>query len=119
YRNVWGLLREFGDAELALLVAPRGLVIEHSEVPKVDGPPPVTKGRRGGAAVGKLETSSWASVAAELTRFKKMLPADFPRAHAVMDGEKSVPFGSTAALRLLAVELGAKEVKEDSPTALT
>ena len=29
YRNVWGLLREFGDAELATLVAPRGLVVEY------------------------------------------------------------------------------------------
>jgi len=27
-RNVWGLLREFGDAEIAGLVLPRGLVIE-------------------------------------------------------------------------------------------
>src|SRR6185295_3922016 len=33
YRNVWGLLTEFGDAEIASLIAPRGLVIEHSEVP--------------------------------------------------------------------------------------
>ena len=41
YRNVWSLLSEFGDAEIATLVAPRGLVIEHSEVPAVPGPPPV------------------------------------------------------------------------------
>src|SRR5262249_51159628 len=30
YRNVWGILREFGDAELAGLILPRTLVIEHS-----------------------------------------------------------------------------------------
>ena len=29
YRNVWGLLHEFGDAELATLIAPRGLVVEY------------------------------------------------------------------------------------------
>ena len=30
YRNVWGRLREFGDAEIAGLILPRALVIEHS-----------------------------------------------------------------------------------------
>src|SRR5438445_614550 len=52
YRNVWGLLREFGDAEVATLIAPRGLVVEHSVGPRVEGPPAVPKGRRGGAAGG-------------------------------------------------------------------
>ena len=37
YRNVWGLLREFGDAELATLIAPRGLVVEYSTVPTLTG----------------------------------------------------------------------------------
>ena len=46
YRNVWGLLREFGDAELATLIAPRGLIVEYSDVPNVTGqkgelPPPI------------------------------------------------------------------------------
>jgi len=53
YRNVWALLHEFGDAELAMLVAPRALVIECSKGPKVAGPPPVRAGR-GGAAPGRL-----------------------------------------------------------------
>ena len=30
YRDVWGLLREFGDAEIASLIAPRGLVFRRS-----------------------------------------------------------------------------------------
>jgi len=33
YRNVWSLLREFGDAELASLIAPRSFVVEYSMVP--------------------------------------------------------------------------------------
>ena len=37
YRNVWGLLREFGDAEIAGLILPRPLVIEHSAVPDITG----------------------------------------------------------------------------------
>src|SRR5206468_9028420 len=41
YRNVWGLLHEFGDAEIATLIAPRGLVVEHSMGPRATGPPPV------------------------------------------------------------------------------
>jgi dienelactone hydrolase len=35
YRNVWGLLDEFGDAELAAMIAPNRLVIEAADVPKL------------------------------------------------------------------------------------
>ena len=34
YRNVWGLLKEFGDAEIASLVAPRAAVFEYSNGPE-------------------------------------------------------------------------------------
>jgi len=37
YRNVWGLLREFGDAEIAGLILPRTLIVEHSKVPLITG----------------------------------------------------------------------------------
>jgi hypothetical protein len=77
YRNVWGLLREFGDAEIATLIAPRGLVVEHSSRPRVEGPPAVPEGRRGGAAVGALGTPALADVRAEWTRLEALLPADF------------------------------------------
>lgn len=70
YRNVWSLLREFGDAEIASLVAPRALVVEYSEVPAVDGPPAVEPGRRGGAAPGRLVTPEFAAVQAEFDRAK-------------------------------------------------
>ncbi|PYI82464.1 MAG: hypothetical protein DME26_17580, partial [Verrucomicrobia bacterium] len=33
YRNVWGLLQEFGDAEVASLVLPRTLIVEQSAAP--------------------------------------------------------------------------------------
>src|SRR5262249_44719570 len=74
YRNVWGLQREFGDAEIATLIAPRGLVVEYSEAPAVAGPPPVRPGRRGGAAVGKLTTPAFASVRDEFRRLEALLP---------------------------------------------
>src|SRR5262249_23160420 len=33
YRNVFGLLKEFGDAEIATLIMPRSLIIEYSKMP--------------------------------------------------------------------------------------
>jgi hypothetical protein len=43
YRNVWGLLKQFGDAEIASMIAPRSLVIEYSEGPEIKGPLPLPK----------------------------------------------------------------------------
>jgi len=37
YRNVWSLLNRFGDAEIASLILPRKLIIEHSESPTIVG----------------------------------------------------------------------------------
>jgi dienelactone hydrolase len=71
YRNVWSLLTEFGDAEIASLIAPRTLVIEACAVPKVTGPRPPQDGRRGGAAPGKIETSPLIAVQKEFERAKK------------------------------------------------
>lgn len=72
YRNVWGLLREFGDAEIASLIAPRALVVEHSLVPKVEGPPAPTAGRSGGAAPGRLSIPTANAVLAELRRAQEL-----------------------------------------------
>ena len=68
YRNVFGLLREFGDAELASLVHPRKLIIEHSAGPDIKGPPAARAGRSAGAAPGQWSLSDLASVQAEVTR---------------------------------------------------
>ena len=70
YRNVWGLLSEFGDAGIASLIAPRPLTIEPSAVPEVAGPHKPKPGRRGGAAPGKIEVSTLASVRIEYDRAK-------------------------------------------------
>jgi dienelactone hydrolase len=53
YRNSHGLLREFGDADLANLIAARTLLVVCSKGPNVAGAPPARQGR-GGAAPGKL-----------------------------------------------------------------
>ena len=67
YRNVWALLHEFGDAEIASLIAPRTLIVEASHGVEVEGPPPVRDGRAG-AAPGRLITPPLASVKAEFDR---------------------------------------------------
>ena len=51
YRNVFGLLNDFGDAELAALIAPRPLLVAHSQVREISGPPAETPGRAGAAPV--------------------------------------------------------------------
>jgi dienelactone hydrolase len=68
YRNVWRLLTEFGDAELASMIAPRRLVIEACRAIEVSGPPAVRTGRRKAAAPGRIETNSLTSVQAEFHR---------------------------------------------------
>jgi dienelactone hydrolase len=37
YRNVWGLHKRFGDSEMAGLIQPRPLVVEHAPVPEIKG----------------------------------------------------------------------------------
>ena len=68
YRNLFGLLREFGDAELASLIHPRALLIEHSHAPTINGPPAARPGRSAGAAPGKWTTPALAAVQAEVAR---------------------------------------------------
>jgi dienelactone hydrolase len=76
-RNVFGLLDQFGDAEIASLIAPRTLIVEVSEFPSVDAP-----AGKGWGAPCRLTTPSTESVRCE-----------FDRALAFVDGlEPSPPF---------------------------
>lgn len=36
YRNIWGVLKDFGDAELASLIAPRRLIVDATPGPQVE-----------------------------------------------------------------------------------
>jgi len=67
YRNVWRLLEQFGDAEIARLIAPRRLIVEAAPPPRVTGPPPVTPTRRG-AAPGSVPTPSLSEIKEEVDR---------------------------------------------------
>lgn len=68
YRNVWSQLTEFGDAEIAGMIAPRTCVIEACSVPVVDGPPKAKPGIRASAAPGVINIASPESVRAEYAR---------------------------------------------------
>ncbi len=67
-RSVFGLLREFGDAELASLIAPRRLAVRHDHYPAVAGPPTPGQGVRAVAAPGVLSAPPLTAVQAELRR---------------------------------------------------
>jgi dienelactone hydrolase len=108
YRNVWGLLREFGDAEIATMIAPRGLVVEFSDEPKVDGPPVAGAGVLKCGAPGKLETPPLQEVESEFQRIDTLLPAGFqPRQLVKGTGEAPVIMGSQEAIAGFVTLLGA------------
>jgi dienelactone hydrolase len=73
YRNVQGLLDQFGDAELAAMIAPRALVIEACRGPEVTGPPAAKQGQAPNAAPGRLTTPKLASVQTEVDRARKLV----------------------------------------------
>ena len=56
YRNIWSQLTEFGDADIASLIAPRPLIIEAASPPLVSGPPEPRDGRSRIAAPGRIST---------------------------------------------------------------
>ena len=72
-RNLFGLLRELGDAEIAALHAPRPLIIDHTRQPAVSGPPPARDGRRAVGAPGAITTPDRSEVEAEVRRCRRLL----------------------------------------------
>jgi dienelactone hydrolase len=101
YRNVWGLLREFGDAEIASLIAPRSLIIEYSPVPEVTG------------QKGALEKPPLERVQAEIARTVHGGAVKPPE---LVIGKAAQPVGpgSIEAVKLFAMKLGV-----DSPMAVS
>jgi dienelactone hydrolase len=110
YRNVFGLLDQFGDAELASLVAPRALIVEAARVPEVTGPPQPQGGRNNSAAPGRLETPKLATVQAELARAKSLVKGlEMPRTFEVIaSGDGAGPAGSAPALEKFLAALNAQ-----------
>jgi dienelactone hydrolase len=92
-RNVWSLLERFGDAEIASLVLPRHLVVEHAVVP------PFTSSK------GTRATAAGSSVRAEFSRIPVV--TGFPNASLVTGpGDAPVEALSTRAITDFAERLG-------------
>jgi len=77
YRNVFNLLRDFGDAEVASLIGPRPLVVQNLGFPNVQGPPAAKQGERNIAAPGKISKPTLEAVKAEVARAKALVPGDW------------------------------------------
>ena len=97
-RNVFGLLEQFGDAELASLIAPRPLIVEACRGPELELP-----GK--GGAPARLATPQLASVQAEAARAEELARM---KIDLVAVDAGSGPFGSDQALERLLQALGAR-----------
>jgi len=95
-RNVFGLLEQFGDAELASLIAPRALVVEAAK-----GPERIVPESTGGAAPSRLRTPGLDAVRGELERARKLVARLEPRFALAVSGDGTGPCGSDEALGLL------------------
>ena len=107
YRDVWSLLREFGDAEIASLIAPRALVVEAARTPEINGPPGATGERRGATPNGAIRTPAIDSVRSEAERARGFY-ANLNSAHfeLVESDAGQGPPGSEKALNALLRQVG-------------
>jgi dienelactone hydrolase len=94
YRNVWSLLERFGDAEIASLILPRSLVVEHSPVPTVTG------------HKGDWRTPEYLSVAQEFERIP--VPTGFAKPILVHNDGRPTGPGSVRALEEFTRRLGVR-----------
>lgn len=125
YRNVWRLLEEAGDAEVATLVAPRALMVEYSAVPAVSHPParPTHSGktldRKTSAAKGRLTSPPWRTARDEWERALALVPPAWREQWTWIDGgnETAAAFGSAPALAAFQRSLGIHGESRTAPAA--
>jgi dienelactone hydrolase len=114
-RNIFGLLEQFGDAEVASLIAPRTLIVEAAE-----GPEFVIRPGTGGAP-GRLTTPSLGTVTAEVERARSLVNGLHPASAIELvenDQNSTCPFGADKALeRLLRTLDPDARLGADGPTA--
>ncbi len=89
-RNVFGLLEQFGDAELASMITPRHLTIEAAKGPELEDT----------GAPGRLSTPTLEAVQKETYRARALVKEMQPPAalELVISGDGTGPFGSERAL---------------------
>ena len=102
-RNIFGLLREFGDAEIASLIAPRRLVIEACQGPKLK------IATRRESAPARLTGPDIGSVRSEFQRAKQLVAGlAKPPVELVVSGDGKGPFGQPRFLQSFLRALGLK-----------
>lgn len=101
-RSVFGLLREFGGAEIASMAAPRTLVIEAARSSEVD----INDNNAGNATPGRIMTPELESVRAEFQRAVKLAGNCSDKSHLVESGGGTGAFGSEKALNIFSLALG-------------
>src|SRR5690606_14022753 len=111
YRNVWGLLTEFGDAEIASLIAPRALVVEHAGLPeyliKSTKKPDQLDEYAYTGYKGQLQTPSFETVKNEFKRIDELVKPGFQERSLVDNSEKgALSFVSEKALEQFTDALG-------------
>jgi dienelactone hydrolase len=111
YRNVWALLHEFGDAEIASLIAPRNLTVEHLRGPEVVDRQTTTPREVNGVPLdgvhGRLEAPDWQEVADEFARIDAFVPERLQKRRLVNGEEMTEPAkGSSESLGAFCQELG-------------
>jgi len=104
-RNVFGLFEQFGDAELASLIAPRSLILEAARGPEI------TVSGQGGGGPARLVTPQRETVEMEVQRARDLIRplAPAPTLELIVSGDGTGPFGSERALTAF--------LKAISPTA--
>lgn len=107
YRNVWGLLTGYSDAELASVIAPRPVVVEACAAPTVAGPPDAPDGRRACAAPGVIKDCPIGRVRSEFDRAKSLCERAgvVDRLTLVVSADGDGPSGSDEAIQRLMTEM--------------
>ena len=90
-RNVFGLLEQFGDAELASMIAPRSFVVEASKGPELSLPSE-------GGAPATLSSPDVESVRAEVVRARGLVASLSSASRVKLVEPESGDFGSDVAL---------------------
>ena len=87
YRNTFGLLKDFGDAEILSLAKTRTIIVDRQPGPTWDGPSTADPKRRGAAPM-KLTPYTTSEIEAEFRRAKSLRP----RPKLVLESEALNPF---------------------------
>lgn len=103
-RNVWGLLKRFGDAEIASLILPRHLLVEHAAVEAF------------ASSKGSLQTPAGKTVRSEFGRVRGPATSAKPALFLAEDDSPVGPF-SPGAVREFASRLGISQLAPVSAAA--